>query len=265
MPPLRIPFLNAARVCGSLCSLVCALTCGFALAQTYAQPSASPPDAGNAAAANSDIGPAILEWVPPALTQLSMQALAKESFTFDRSMLVAAAGLLPDTDADVKQSVAKVDGVSVHILRFAAESAADPAAVDAIRESSHLRGSKHVIISTSKGGPVHSGTTDLWLVLDGANVRGAVVLVESPRSLTLATLAGNLSPVDLLRLRGHFGIPRFEGVTSKAFNRPAAQANSGRGTIPVALTTNAVRASIATPKLQMLASTLDQSQKGLPS
>ena len=40
---------------------------------------------------------------------------------------------------------------------------------------------------------------------------GAVVLVESPRSLTLATVAGNLSPVDLLHLRGHFGIPRFEG------------------------------------------------------
>jgi len=25
------------------------------------------------------------------------------------------------------------------------------------------------------------------------------------------TVAGNLSPVDLLHLRGHFGIPRFEG------------------------------------------------------
>jgi hypothetical protein len=26
-----------------------------------------------------------------------------------------------------------------------------------------------------------------------------------------STLAGNLSPLDLLHLRGHFGIPRFEG------------------------------------------------------
>ena len=48
-------------------------------------------------------------------------------------------------------------------------------------------------------------------MLDGANMRGGVVLVESPRSLTLATVAGNLSPVDLLHLRGHFGIPRFDG------------------------------------------------------
>jgi hypothetical protein len=197
--------------CGLFCGLVCESAPSSAKAQTPAQPSARPPDSGNAPAANSDIGPAILEWVPPALTQLSTQALAKESFTLDRSMLAAAAGLLPDADADVKQSIAKVDGVSVHILRFAAESAADPAAVDAIRESYHLRGWKHVVSSTTNGGPVHSGTTDVWLVLDGANVRGAVVLVESPKSLTLATMAGNLSPVDLLHLRGHFGIPRFEG------------------------------------------------------
>ncbi len=60
-------------------------------------------------------------------------------------------------------------------------------------------------------GPLHNGTTDVWLVLDGVNVRGAVVLVETPKSLTLVTVAGNLSPVDLLHLRGHFGIPRFEG------------------------------------------------------
>jgi hypothetical protein len=192
--------------------LSAALACGLGLAQTPVQPSATPPDAGNVpAAANSDIGPAILEWVPPALAQLNTQALAKESFTLDRTLLAAAAGFLPDADADVKQSVAKLDGVSVHILRFAADGAADPAAVDDLRESYHLRGWKHVVSSASKGGPVHSGTTDLWVVMDGTNVRGAVILVESPRSLTLATMAGNLSPVDLLRLRGHFGIPRFAG------------------------------------------------------
>jgi len=207
MFPLRVSVLSAAIACGS------------ALAQAPAQPSAPPPNAGNVPSANTDIGSAILEWVPPALTQLSTQALAKESFTLDRNMLAAAAGFLSDADADVKQSLAKVDGVSVHILRFAAEGAADPAAVDAIRESYHLRGWKHVINSSSGGGTVHGGTpngihngsTDVWVVMDGANVRGAVVLVESPRSLTLATMAGNLSPVDLLHLRGHFGIPRFDG------------------------------------------------------
>jgi hypothetical protein len=147
--------------------------------------------------------------------------MAKESFTLDRTMLRAAAGLMPDSDADIKQAVAKLDGVSVHVLRFGDSSARkpaviDPTLVDAIRQAYHLRGWKHVVSSTGAGGPVHGQTADVWLVLDGANVRGAVVLVETPKSLALATVAGNLNPEDLLHLRGHFGIPRFEddGLTA---------------------------------------------------
>lgn len=155
---------------------------------------------------------AILEWAPPALAELSSQAVAKESFTLDRAMLAAAAGLMGDSDADVRQAVAKLDGVSVHMLRFPEPGMADPAEVAAIRAAYHLRGWKHVISSSSGvGGPVHDNDTDVWLVMDGANVRGGVVLVESPKSLTLVTVAGNLSPVDILHLRGHFGVPRFKG------------------------------------------------------
>ncbi len=201
------PSLRAILLCGSL-SISAS---GAALAQAPAHPSMIPDPGGAPVAATTDIGPAILKYVPPALTQLSAQVAAKESFTLDRAMLAAAAGLLPDSDADVRPVVAKLDGVSVHVLRFASEGAADPAQIGAIRDAYHLRGWKHVMSGTNVGGPAHNGLTDVWLVLDGANVRGAVVLVVSPKSVTLATVAGNLSPVDLLRLRGHFGIPRFEG------------------------------------------------------
>ena len=50
----------------------------------------------------------------------------------------------------------------------------------------------------------------MWLVLDGVNVRGAIVSAETPRNLRLVTVAGNLSVIDLLHLRGRFGIPRFD-------------------------------------------------------
>ena len=158
-----------------------------------------------------DPGPVPLEWVPPALTQLSNAAIAKESFTFDRAMLQVAAGMMPNADDDLRQSVAKLDGVSVHMLRFAEADGADPEQVESIREAYHLRGWKHLVSTTGKGGPIHDGNSDVWLVLDGTNLRGAVMLVESPKSLTLVTVAGNLSPTDLLHLRGHFGIPRFPG------------------------------------------------------
>lgn len=195
-----------------------AFCCAVALAQTPGE-SAAPnpanaPESANSAA-SMELGQAILEWTPPALSQLSGQAVAKESFTLDRTMLAAAAGLMPDSDADLRQTVAKLDGVSVHVLRFAADGQADPSEVEAVREAYHLRGWKHVLSSTNLGGAGRSDITDVWLVLDGTNVRGGVVLVESPKSLTLATLAGNLSPVDILHLRGHFGIPRFDGDGSR--------------------------------------------------
>jgi hypothetical protein len=142
---------------------------------------------------------------------LSAQAPVKSSFTLDRNMLAAAASLVPDSDAPTRHAIAKLDGVSVHTMRFGDASLADPGEVDAVREAYHLRGWKHLVSTTSSGGPVHNGTTDVWVVLDGANLRGAVVLAETPKSLTLVTVAGNLSPVDLLHLRGHFGIPRFDG------------------------------------------------------
>jgi hypothetical protein len=160
---------------------------------------------------NTDLSPVPLEWVPPALLDLQAQASVKSSFTFDRAMLGVAADMMSDRDSEVRQSINKLDGVSVHTMRFGADTFADPAEVDAVRDAYHLRGWKHLVTTTNSGGPVHNETADVWVVMDGVNLRGAVVLAETPQSLTLVTVAGNLSPVDLLHLRGHFGIPRFDG------------------------------------------------------
>jgi hypothetical protein len=182
------------------------LGCALAVAQEYKSPSGPPP----VRTANPDADPVPLEWVPPALAQLSSEAPVKSNFTLDRTMLGVAAGLVPDSDAPTRQAINKLDGVSVHTMRFNNTGIPDEGAVDAIRASYHLRGWKHVVTTSDHGSPVHNGTTDVWVVLDGANVRGAVVLAETPRSLTLVTVAGNLSPVDLMHLRGHFGIPRLD-------------------------------------------------------
>ena len=186
--------------------------CGSAFAQAPAGSAVPPVPANGPSAAVPGPNPVPLDYVPPALEQLSAQAASRSSFSLDRSMLNAAAGLMGNVDAETKQAIAKLDGVSVHLLQFGAASPADPAQVDAIRQAYHLRGWKHVITETpGSGGPIVDGKTDVWLVLDGVNMRGAVVLVDSPKALTLVTVAGNLSPEDLLHLRGHFGIPRFDG------------------------------------------------------
>jgi hypothetical protein len=151
-----------------------------------------------------------LEWTPPALENLNRQAAVKSSFTLDRNLLGVAAGMVPDSDAGERQAIRKLDGVSVHTMRFGDAGIPDEAEVDAVRAAYHLRGWKHLVTTNRAGGPVHDQTTDVWVVLDGVNVRGAVILAETPRSLTLVTVAGNLNPVDLLHLRGHFGIPRYD-------------------------------------------------------
>lgn len=128
-----------------------------------------------------------------------------------------AASLIADSDPGIRQAIAKLDGVSMHILRFGPAGIQDEPAVNDMREAYHLRGWKHLAANTTvlpasanARGPLRNGTTDVWCVLDGVNVRGAVALVVRPRSLTLITLAGNISPVDMLHLRGHFGIPRID-------------------------------------------------------
>jgi len=157
-----------------------------------------------------DQGPVVLDWTPPALAQLSTTAAVKNSFTLDRNMLSAASSLLPDSDAPTKQAIAKLDGVSVHMFRFGAAAVPDETAIGAIRDAYHLRGWKHVVTTSAKGTPVHTGTTDVWVVMDGVNIRGAVVLADTPKSVTLVTVKGEISPVDLMHLRGHFGIPKFD-------------------------------------------------------
>ena len=193
-----------------VCLVSSAMVSGVAQAPSGASQSGSPAASDTPSAGITSQSPVPLEWTPPALDRLNTQAATKSSFTLDRNMLSVAAGLMPDSQAEDRQVIRKLEGVSVHTMRFGDAGIPDEAEVESVRAAYHLRGWKHLVTTTKTGGPVHSGTTDVWVVLDGANVRGAVVLAETPKSLTLVTVAGNLSPVDLLRLRGHFGIPRFD-------------------------------------------------------
>src|ERR1700744_4795511 len=117
----------------------------FTAASTLAQqaPPAQPSTQPAPRAVAPDDNPVPLEWTPPALTALMAQAAVKNSFTLDRNLLSAAAGLVPDSDAPTRQAIQKLDGVSVHILRFGATGVPDEAAVNSIREAYHLRGWKH--------------------------------------------------------------------------------------------------------------------------
>ena len=168
------------------------------------------PDSNRPAQSESQPISAILDWTPPEIADLSTQASSKTSFAFDRSMLEAMAGIEGRMDPETRQAWAKLDGVTVNLLRFGPAGIPNEPAVEALRAAYHVRGLKHLVTSTGTGGSMHSRTTDVWLVLDGVNVKGAVILGETAKSVSLVTVKGDISPADLFRLRGHFGIPRFD-------------------------------------------------------
>ena len=62
---------------------------------TLAQPDPANAQGASPLAARTELNQAILEWTPPGLSQLSGLAVAKESFTLDKTILAAAAGLMP--------------------------------------------------------------------------------------------------------------------------------------------------------------------------
>jgi hypothetical protein len=184
---------------------------GLLLAASAQQPAGSIAGSGTVSAA----APVVLDWTPPELAALGARAEVKNNFVLDRTMLGAAAALLPDSETDARQSIRKLDGIAVHIYRFHDYDQIDPQQVVLLRQAYHTRGWKHLVTSAVTGAPVHSGTTDrttdLWLMVDGVSVRGGTLLQVTPRSVSLVTFAGDLNPIDLLRLRGHFGIPNFNG------------------------------------------------------
>jgi hypothetical protein len=158
------------------------------------------------------------DWIPAGVEQLGRTAAFHTDFTFDRTMLQMASGLIDGGDADTRNAIAKLNGVTVHLYRYAQPGMYDVRQLDAIRQQYKAAGWKHLVSTQSHPAPPTApyavgaeGHTDLFIKFQGTDVTGMVVLQASPRNLNVVALTGDLSPLDLLHLRGHFGIPKFAG------------------------------------------------------
>ena len=153
---------------------------------------------------------------------LGQRAAFHTDFTFDRSMLQVASYFIGDADPEARNAIAKLNGISVHSYHFAAPGLYDPAALDLIRRQYEAAGWRHLVAAHGKGDPFNAGQTDLWINFAHMDVTGMMVLISAPKDLNLIALNGDISTVDLLHLRGHFGIPRFSGdrfVPARASSR----------------------------------------------
>ena len=163
------------------------------------------------------------DWIPAGVEQLGRTAAFHTDFTFDRTMLQMASGLIDGGDAETRNAIAKLNGLTVHLYRYAQPGMYDARQLDAIRQQYKDAGWKHLVSTQSQGkianapnarvpdGVDGQGHTDLYIKFQGADVTGMVVVQATPRNLNVVALTGDLSTLDLLHLRGHFGIPKFAG------------------------------------------------------
>lgn len=145
------------------------------------------------------------DWVPRAITDLGQNASSRTEFTLDHSMLVIASKLNQD-DEDLRRVIAGVDGVSVHRFRFQTAGMYDPDILNAVRQQYHAAGWKHMV--GKQGG---TGATDIWLHFENNAIRNIAVLLIGQNQVNFFAVSGSISPLDLLHLAGHFGIPKIEG------------------------------------------------------
>ncbi len=147
------------------------------------------------------------EWVPEAIAVLGQNATSRTEFTLDHSMLVLASKL-ENNNEELRRVIVGLNGVSVHSFRFPGAVSFDPATMDSISEEYREAGWQHLL---SKHKSDAGMTTDLWVHLDQAAIRDIAVLFVGARQLNFVSVSGSISPLDLLHLSGHFGIPKMDG------------------------------------------------------
>jgi hypothetical protein len=146
-------------------------------------------------------------WFPQVIENFGQNASSRTEFSLDHSMLVLASKVDQDDDS-LRHIIAGVDGVSVHRFHFQNMGMYDPRIVNAAREEYHRAGWQRIAGSHDKNGP---GSTELWVHLQNNAIRNIDVLSIGRDQVNFVAVSGSISPIDLMHLAGHFGIPRMQG------------------------------------------------------
>jgi hypothetical protein len=155
--------------------------------------------------------------IPPGLSD-SLNNLADQPAThtgvvFDRGMIQDAANILQQGGLDADHAAAALNSISFDTYRYKQPAFYTPETMATILDAYHRAGWKHLVDGNKapvNGGQTHSAITDVWLHFTGGDIDHVTVLVRGVRDMSLIQVAGDLRPLDLLHLSGHFGIPKFD-------------------------------------------------------
>lgn len=155
--------------------------------------------------------------IPPGLTDtlsnLADQPSTHTGVVFDRGMIQNAVGVLEQGGLDADRAAAALNSISFDTYRYKEPAFYTPETMAQILNAYHRAGWKHLVDGNKapvNGGQTKSTITDVWLHFTGGDIDHVTVLVRGVRDMSLIQVAGDLRPLDLLHLSGHFGIPKFD-------------------------------------------------------
>ncbi len=124
-------------------------------------------------------------------------------------MLQAAAGFLHDGEGRPLQ----LNSITVENYRYHEPAFYIPETMHALVATFDAAGWKHLVdqhASPRDATTPQRPLTDLWLHFTGADIDNVMVLVRGVRTMSVVEVSGELRPLDLVHLSGHFGIPKVD-------------------------------------------------------
>jgi hypothetical protein len=153
--------------------------------------------------------------LPINLDKLAERATESVDVTLDQSTLQLAGGFLSKDDPDevqVKKMIGKLKGIYVRSFEFDKEGQYSMSDVQALRAQLKAPNWSRIVgVKSIKG-----ENTEVYVLKNGDQIGGLVVLDAEPKELTIVHIDGSISPDELSRLGGHMGIPEFSKEKKKA-------------------------------------------------
>ena len=147
-------------------------------------------------------------WFPQDIENLGQNATSRTEFSFDHSMLMLASKA-DQADDSVRRVIAGIDGISIHRFKYRGSGMYDPQILNAVRRDYSMAGWQHISKAHEKYG--YPDGADLWIHLDHNTIRNIAFLIARADQVAFVSVSGSISPIDLLHLAGHFGIPKIQG------------------------------------------------------
>jgi len=153
--------------------------------------------------------PGVLE----SLGGLADQPATHTGFVMDRSEMRIARSMLQSGGLDADRAAAALSSISFDTYHYREPAFYTPETMASIVEAYHRAGWKHMVNGNrlpANSAQPHTAITDLWLHFSGADIDHVTILVRAAHDMNLVQVSGDLRPLDLIHLSGHFGIPKVD-------------------------------------------------------